>query len=566
MTFHQAFYQKHGIKVTDEPINGNKSAEQTKLEVSIGEAVVKTYVSLQTVKLAEQAVDKYPNSEALKNYLYIAYAKTGQSVKALNCLHNTVKLHPNYAFGTINLVNYYLEEGKIDKAAELINEPYDVYRIENEAFIHQSVFISYYQAVVRLALAKKDSETAEKYHRMMFEYDSTNAEVRELAKEIFKSRLSNMGKFFTHTVQRTVKATQKAIVGWETSDKPPVFIHPEVQQLFTYSLEGMPKKIIQDILSLPRETLIQDLDNVLADMIRRRDMYLSLDDWNEDTLSFPIHALYFLTELRAYDRLPTVLNLLRQDQDFLDYWFSDGLNEYFLPTMYLLGKQQLPLLKDFVLEPDNYHWSRGLATEAAAQIALRQPERRAEVVQFFKDIAQAHLDQPDNDRLIDSNLLGSMLNDMLNFEAIELEQEIIALFQKGWISDGECGSLEEVLTELHQPEDRNFSRIAPLPASIFEMYSGKYTDRVERKIVGDSALNDKLKDPYNDFLMGQMFGGMPKPVQPQNVSRGEPYRSNFPERPSYQSQETVRRVEPKIGRNDPCHCGSGKKYKKCHGA
>ena len=27
-----------------------------------------------------------------------------------------------------------------------------------------------------------------------------------------------------------------------------------------------------------------------------------------------------------------------------------------------------------------------------------------------------------------------------------------------------------------------------------------------------------------------------------------------------------RRVEPKPGRNDPCPCGSGKKYKKCHGA
>jgi preprotein translocase subunit SecA len=26
------------------------------------------------------------------------------------------------------------------------------------------------------------------------------------------------------------------------------------------------------------------------------------------------------------------------------------------------------------------------------------------------------------------------------------------------------------------------------------------------------------------------------------------------------------RAEEKIGRNDPCHCGSGKKYKKCHGA
>ena len=30
--------------------------------------------------------------------------------------------------------------------------------------------------------------------------------------------------------------------------------------------------------------------------------------------------------------------------------------------------------------------------------------------------------------------------------------------------------------------------------------------------------------------------------------------------------KTVRRDEPKVGRNDPCWCGSGKKFKKCHGA
>ena len=28
---------------------------------------------------------------------------------------------------------------------------------------------------------------------------------------------------------------------------------------------------------------------------------------------------------------------------------------------------------------------------------------------------------------------------------------------------------------------------------------------------------------------------------------------------------TIRRDEPKVGRNDPCPCGSGRKYKKCHG-
>ncbi len=30
--------------------------------------------------------------------------------------------------------------------------------------------------------------------------------------------------------------------------------------------------------------------------------------------------------------------------------------------------------------------------------------------------------------------------------------------------------------------------------------------------------------------------------------------------------ETIHRAGPKVGRNDPCPCGSGKKYKKCHGA
>ncbi|MCL4748331.1 MAG: SEC-C domain-containing protein, partial [Burkholderiaceae bacterium] len=31
------------------------------------------------------------------------------------------------------------------------------------------------------------------------------------------------------------------------------------------------------------------------------------------------------------------------------------------------------------------------------------------------------------------------------------------------------------------------------------------------------------------------------------------------------AQQPVRRFGQKIGRNDPCPCGSGKKYKQCHG-
>jgi preprotein translocase subunit SecA len=37
-------------------------------------------------------------------------------------------------------------------------------------------------------------------------------------------------------------------------------------------------------------------------------------------------------------------------------------------------------------------------------------------------------------------------------------------------------------------------------------------------------------------------------------------------RPKQTTQGTITRQYPKVGRNDPCPCNSGKKYKKCHGA
>jgi preprotein translocase subunit SecA len=63
------------------------------------------------------------------------------------------------------------------------------------------------------------------------------------------------------------------------------------------------------------------------------------------------------------------------------------------------------------------------------------------------------------------------------------------------------------------------------------------------------------------------FAGAP---QQQSVEPGPfaPPRGRQPARVGGDDAgpKTVRREEPKVGRNDPCPCGSGKKYKKCHGA
>jgi hypothetical protein len=66
------------------------------------------------------------------------------------------------------------------------------------------------------------------------------------------------------------------------------------------------------------------------------------------------------------------------------------------------------------------------------------------------------------------------------------------------------------------------------------------------------------------FAPSRSRAGAPTAVAPGDFDSGapRPARVGGDDAPI----KTVKRDEPKIGRNDPCWCGSGKKYKKCHGA
>jgi preprotein translocase subunit SecA len=72
-------------------------------------------------------------------------------------------------------------------------------------------------------------------------------------------------------------------------------------------------------------------------------------------------------------------------------------------------------------------------------------------------------------------------------------------------------------------------------------------------------LNDPVADAVPAFAGAARSSGA---AAPQGDRRPQPARVGGDDAPV----KTVRRDEPKVGRNDPCPCGSGRKYKKCHGA
>jgi preprotein translocase subunit SecA len=65
------------------------------------------------------------------------------------------------------------------------------------------------------------------------------------------------------------------------------------------------------------------------------------------------------------------------------------------------------------------------------------------------------------------------------------------------------------------------------------------------------------------FLVQAAKGEAPPPPQ---VSAPPPIRLTLNRGEEPAAPQTVHRSNEKVGRNDPCPCGSGKKYKKCHGA
>ena len=76
-------------------------------------------------------------------------------------------------------------------------------------------------------------------------------------------------------------------------------------------------------------------------------------------------------------------------------------------------------------------------------------------------------------------------------------------------------------------------------------------------------LNDPAAESQSVLAGARASAPQSAPSGPFGPSRAQqPARVGGDDAPIKQ----VRREEPKVGRNDPCPCGSGKKYKKCHGA
>jgi hypothetical protein len=83
-------------------------------------------------------------------------------------------------------------------------------------------------------------------------------------------------------------------------------------------------------------------------------------------------------------------------------------------------------------------------------------------------------------------------------------------------------------------------------------------DVVENILAADRDYGERLRRHYETWK-----GVVDDPGHPDHGKLRTELHDDPGFRPAFPKRETARREGPKVGPNDPCACGSGKKYKRC---
>jgi len=479
------------------------------------------------IKKLTRLILKYPKVPALKNYLSVLYINLDQQEKSYEVNHWIVAEHPNYLFGKINMAAEYFLKEQYEKIPSVLGEEMEIKALYPQRDIfHVTEIAAFYKIAIMYFSAINDLEQAKIRLDILKELASDSKEL-EIAENHFNMAIMNSSLDQMIENREDIIEVKVAKTPLSNHIKPPDFTHSEIHLLYANDF-NIDKEIIDVILNLPRRSLIDDLNKVLEDSIIRYNYFKSkADDGNSDdkTDSFLIHALFILSEINATESLTKVLDVLRQDEDYIELYFGDLLTEIIWLVLYKIGGSDLETCKQFLFEPGIYTYSKTAVSEMATQIALNQPERKEEIIAWFRDIFEFFLNADLKDNVIDSDLLGILVNDVLDFKGDALMPEIEALYKKEIVNLSSCGDIDEVKQHFINDKDLEYKNEI---ISIFGIYE-KIRSWSNDEYIFDDVEEEEIYD-RKDIDM---------PVLPfMNESK-------------------------KIGRNDPCPCGSGKKYKKC---
>jgi len=227
------------------------------------------------------------------------------------------------------------------------------------------------------------------------------------------------------------------------------------------------------------------------------------------------------------------------DEDTLEAVLGDSVTESYGRCLASVCDGDLAPLKQLFEDTRASVWARGAALDALVGLAVEGEASRDSVVQYLAaqgDVQASRLRKPG--AACDSvDLIDWIVSAACDLVATELKERI-----QNWFDDN---LIDTTVTNKRWVDFCMSGDFDGYPNTLFKGLTGFVRD-VEDEMRGWAGFEDDL--PPSDTVK-------------RVTADASPARANYYTPPI----EPVVRTSPKIGRNDPCPCGSGKKYKKCCG-
>jgi uncharacterized protein YecA (UPF0149 family) len=257
----------------------------------------------------------------------------------------------------------------------------------------------------------------------------------------------------------------------------------------------------------------EEITPTLLEMLAEGPEDVWADEDQDPGLYRDIHAGHLLLAFGEEAALPVFGRAFRdKDREYLLDWFESKI-----PVAY--GAAAVPMLVDLLQDTDAYIYPRVAATDMLAYIVQDHPEQREQIVAALRALLPS-LDADGNlppDLEFDEiwTWVATALAGLKDEDSLLL---VRALYRADMIDQSVVGSEQQYMAYFHRAARR------PPPFDILKVY-----ERLHREAVQEAKRRAR------------------EAKREQTVRPAKP------------------RSQPKIGRNDPCPCGSGRKYKHCCG-
>lgn len=251
-----------------------------------------------------------------------------------------------------------------------------------------------------------------------------------------------------------------------------------------------------------------------------------IDDPDYILHEYAMHLLAAWADTRAYAPL---MALGHWDEETLDAVLGDSVTETYGRCLASVCGGDLEPLKKLLEDTQASHWSRAAALDAMATRVMEGDASRDDLIGYLTQAC----DEEEERLLAQGGKTGglAMLDEVAHVACDLVAVDLMARI-RGWLATG----------------------------------------LIDRMVLNEHDLDEAMRDPFETKRQKILARGRGY-VRDVEAEMGW-WASFQDDEPSSESTrfsdraaaEPLLRSGPKIGRNDPCPCGSGKKYKKCCGA